>query len=114
MESSRKSLIGYLFLLFLTVSFFVAVHPDNLPVIFMLVPFILIFFVLYTGINIALRRFLSLKTGVRRWLALVLSVLPVLLLIIQSITQLTLRDVLLTLAIILILVWYVSKSGSAA
>lgn len=99
---------------FLAAIFFVSVNPEKLPLIFILVPFLIIFGLLYATIYLILDTFFNISVHQRRIVALVLSIMPVLLLVIQSITQLTVRDVLLCIAITVIVIWYSAKSRVAS
>lgn len=94
--------------------FFVFFNPNNLPLVLFLAPFILIFVLLYQSVKLTLRTFFTLQPKQERVVILVLSIMPVVMLVIQSITQLTLRDVVLCLAITVILVWYGLKVNSNA
>ncbi len=90
--------------------FFVSVNPEKLSLIFILLPFLIIFGLIYATLNIVLDTFFDISIYQKRIVSLVLSIMPVLLLVIQSITQLTIRDVVLCLAITLIVIWYSAKS----
>ncbi len=91
------------------VVFFVFISPADLTLMFVFVPFILIFVILFWSIRTFLDLFFSLTTFRKRTISLVLSIMPVVMLVIQSVTQLTTRDVVLCLFITLIIVWYVSR-----
>jgi hypothetical protein len=103
------SLVG---LLIGTTIFFISVNPGTLPVALILLPFILLFLILLLGSNLLISYFFTISNKSRRVIALAVSVLPVLLLVIQSITQLTLRDVILTMAILVVIVWYSLRLNS--
>lgn len=86
--------------------YFMVVNPEKLTIIFILVPFIIIFINLYLTINLLLEIFLNISKTQRRIITLVSSLMPTLLLTIQSITQLTIRDIVLSLMIMGLIVWY--------
>lgn len=98
--------LGYL----LALIFFTSVSPEGLPLIYILVPFFIVFILLYATVNMILATFFDISRYQKRLISLVLSIMPVLLLIIQSITQLTIRDIILCLAITVIIIWYSSRA----
>lgn len=105
-QSKAFRLVG---LYLLVGMFFTFVNPDKLPVIGLLAPFLIVFLALYATAKLLLETFFELELGPRRIIALSVSLLPTLLLVIQSITQLTLRDVILVIAIVVVMVWYTTK-----
>lgn len=54
----------------------------------------------------------SMSKNTKRVISLTVSIMPVLLLLMRSITQLTIKDVLLCLFITIIMVWYSAKVNS--
>lgn len=96
----------------LAILYFSAVNPENLSVLFILIPFIIIFGLLYITISLLLDLFLIIPKKQKHIITLVSSLMPTLLLIIQSITQLTIRDIILSLMIMIIIVWYSMKLKS--
>lgn len=100
-------LVGGSFLLLLAL--FLGLDPNKLPSFLLILPFILIF-----GFLFALVAFLLQKYGMGRAKSLRVGLLcasiPTLLLVLQSIGQLTVRDVL-TLAVLFILAFfYITKT----
>ena len=102
----KKSIIKLLGFYLLVGLFFLVFNPNNLPLIMYVVPFVLVFILIYQTTNLLLDVFFSFKPKQKRIIQLVISIMPVVMLVIQSITQLTLRDVVLCLAITTIMVWY--------
>ena len=92
--------------------------PFRLPSIFLVVPFALLFSCLYVTIIRIIGFFRSgedetvvgLKLRRPRLLAAVVAGFPILLLVLQSIVQLTFWDVIITLVIFLLVYTYVSRS----
>ncbi len=113
MSNTKKRLLILAGLYILVLLFFVTVNPEKLPLVLLLLPFGLIFLVLYMTLTLILDTFFKIKPQPKRLVAFSISVMPVLLLIIQSITQLTLRDVLLSMSIVVIVVWYTVKLNTA-
>jgi hypothetical protein len=109
MNQTKKRLLTLLGIYLAVILFFVTVNPEKLPLVLLLLPFLLIFITSYLTLMLVLDTFFKIKTQPKRLIAFSVSVMPVLLLIIQSITQLTLRDVLLSLSIVVIIVWYTTK-----
>ncbi len=86
-----------------------ATDPNHLPSFWLIVPFILLFCVLWGGSTILLR-----KSGLTKFrsmrLGLVIAGLPVGLLLLQSIGQLTFRDIGTILAFFGLAYFYVSRA----
>lgn len=114
MSTQKKKSIGLIAGYVVVAIFFITVNPQNLSLIFILVPFGLIFILLYMTLTFGLDFFFTLSKHQKRVIALVASVMPVLLLVIQSITQLTMKDVLLCIAIAVIMLWYFIKLNQKA
>ena len=90
--------------------FLIFTQPDKLPVVFLIAPFLLIFAALYS-LWVILRRF-----GMRytrrerhRHLGVAVCTSVVLLLVLQSLGQLTLRDVMTVAAIVIIGYTYLGR-----
>ena len=113
MSKTKKRLIILLGIYLVVLVFFISVNPEKLPLILLLLPFLLIFLVMYLSLIFVLDTFFKIKSQPKRLIAFSVSIMPVLLLIIQSITQLTLRDVLLSISIVVIVVWYTIKLNVA-
>lgn len=101
--------IGLLYCL--GVLFFVTTDPTNMPLPLLVVPFLWLFAVIF----ISILYLLSIKHvfGARKRRILAASIaaaLPVLLLVFQSIHQLTIKDVLLSVAIIAVASFYIEKA----
>ena len=95
------------------VIFFMYTNPAELPLLLLIVPFVYIFVVLYLSI-LFLCRVLQVKSAV--FVSIVVSVFGVLLFVLGSLHQLTVRDLIISLALTCLLSWYViritsSKSG---
>lgn len=90
--------------------FFISIRPEKLSLIFVLLPFFIIFILLYATINLVVNTFFNISHYSVKIISLVLSIMPVLLLVIQSITQLTIRDIILCIIITVIIIWYAIKS----
>ncbi len=85
--------------------------PESLPLPFLTAPFVLLFAGLYLSMQLVLAniaRNLRPKTG--RGLSLAIAALPVLLLLLQSIGQLTPRDFVITVGLIAGLLFYFRKT----
>jgi hypothetical protein len=92
---------------------FFAFDPNKLPSFILILPFILIF-----GLIVSLTAFLLQKRGLARRrslkIAVLCAVIPTLLLVLQSIGQLTVRDVL-TLGVLFVLsFFYITRSTQSA
>lgn len=97
-------------LLFLLLAFMLITSPNHLPLPLIMVPFILIFLILFYIV----RQIGSLnRDGHRRQRLMragILAAIPVLLLVLQSIHQLTIKDVLITGGLVLLATYYLNKA----
>ncbi len=97
--------LGILTILLLTTD------PKQIPAFMLVVPFILLFAILFTSILTIFERYgLPFKSAVRT--AVLCTTPPILLLVMQSIGQLTVRDVLTVGALFLISYFYISRTSS--
>ena len=94
--------------------FLMVTNPLKLPLIVLLIPFLLLFIILYNTVMMLLR-LLSRKMTHRhrRVVVTVVSLEPVLLLLLASINQLTIRDGVLSLLLIGGCAWYLSRTNRA-
>jgi len=110
----REPLIAVVSFLLLLI-FLMVTNPQHLALVVLLIPFLLIFIVLYNLIMFVLRtvgpRRLSMRH--KKVVAVVLSLEPVLLLLLASINQLAPRDGILSLILIIGFAWYLSRSTAA-
>lgn len=90
--------------------FFMTTDPDKLPLFLLILPFAWIFFVIYMTTQLLVTR--STKAGRKqaRIIASLLSSLIVLLFVFQSIHQLSVKDVLISIAIIGIAAVYLLRA----
>ncbi|MFA6270504.1 MAG: hypothetical protein WC657_04860 [Candidatus Paceibacterota bacterium] len=95
------------------VVFLLSTDPDRLPIGLLLLPIAWLFLCLFITIRYLLDRLFkgkrALSSSRRFSLAFLFAALPSLLLLLSSINQLTVRDVLLLLAVVLFGVFYVSR-----
>lgn len=82
--------------------------PGNLPVLALLMPPLLLFMSL-TSFLFGLQQVLRVKKSRRVRYAVLISAVPVILLLLQSIDQLTIKDVALMLVLAIISGFYISK-----
>lgn len=96
--------------------FMMLFQPTKLPVVVLIVPFVLLFAAIYSLwnlINLLRTRFFTKQTWQpSRRLSLTVSLSAVLLLVLQSLGQLTLRDVLTVVAIVVLGYAYVARNLS--
>lgn len=91
---------------------FLATDPNSLPSFFLIVPFIIIFIILYIALWLAIRNFVSRAKAIK--VAALCASVPLLLLILQSIGQLTFRDVFTIVALFALAYFYISKTSVAS
>jgi len=87
--------------------FFAVSSPDSLPIGLLILPFIYAFFIVYLTVLT-----LSDIAGKRHstFVPLLIAATSVLILILGSLRQLTLRDIALSIVIVTLLSWYISKA----
>lgn len=105
MKTSSKIAIASGALLLLLLLF---TDPSALPSAFLMVPFVLVFIALSAAVSRIMIMF-GLTISKARRVGYVFSSIPVLLLALQSLGQLTLRDVLVVLVFFVLAYFYVSK-----
>lgn len=86
----------------------VTTHPAQLPATMLILPFLLIF-VVFTLLCIGFLRWQGLPAGKSIRLSLMGAALPMLILILQSLGQLTIRDLLTIVALFGIMYFYLSR-----
>jgi hypothetical protein len=104
---AQISMLGCLYLA--GIIFFMVTNPAELPLLLLVIPFAYIFITLYLSVVLIAR-----LIGVKRALAIafIISVFGVLILVLGSLHQLTIRDTIISLALTVVLTWYVAKSNS--
>jgi hypothetical protein len=102
----RKSALTLLLLYIGGLLFFMNTNPERLPLLLLIVPFIYIFAVLYLTI-LFVCRLLAVKSAA--FVSLVISIFGVLLFVLGSLHQLTLRDLIISVALTCLLTWYVIR-----
>lgn len=92
-------------------AFLTLTNPESIPIALVTVPFIWAFVTIFVTVWLLLRRSKLLSKGRRRLLlAGVTAALPVLVMVLRSIRQLTVGDVLLVIALLILVSFYVSKA----
>jgi len=92
---------------------FLAVNPNHVPSFFLVIPFILLFTLLLSGILYLLGlRGVNNKKSIK--IASLCASLPILLIVLQSIGQLTIRDVLTVLLLFAISYFYISRTAASS
>lgn len=90
--------------------FLLVTNPQTLPSIALFVPFVLLFIVLTSSLSYVLGA-VGVSAGSRLRFCLLGAAAPVVLLVLQSLGQLTLRDVLVILALFAFAYFYMSRLG---
>lgn len=113
-DHPRARKIGRVLILYIALAIFLfSTDPSNLPLILLLVPFLLLFFSLFGTIYYGFALFIpatKLARPKRMVIAGCLALLPVILLVLKSINQLTVRDVLIFGIFTLSLVLYLTRT----
>ncbi len=105
-QGHRKQLVILLLLYIGGLIFFMNTNPQELPLLLLVLPFLYLFVVFYLSI-LFVCRLLRVKSAV--FVSLVIAVFGVLLLVLGSLHQLTLRDVIISVALTCLLTWYVVR-----
>jgi len=110
-KTSTKAIISWTILVvFISIS-----QPAKLPVWGLIIPFILLYFAVHYSVRLAFER--KGQTNVRmravqRWLPIVVAISAVIVLALQSIGQLSARDVIAVVLVILLGYFYVHRNAS--
>ena len=84
--------------------------PQKLPSMVLVVPFVLLYIAVASVLSFLLGLF-GVSTRARLRFGLLAAAIPLLLLVLQSLGQLTLRDVLVILALFIVAYFYISRLG---
>lgn len=103
-------IIGGLLLYGAGVIFFLTTSPENLPIALLVVPFLYMFVTTYLTTRFLVGQFLVKTPGRANILAGLTAVGVTLLLLLSSLHQLTIRDILLVFGIAVIFIWYLRKT----
>lgn len=96
----------------LLVALLLFTDPRKVPIIVLLLPFVLLFLVIFESVSLALHRFMPrLSSRKRKIIAATLGGLPCFLLLLSSINQLTWRDVTLVTVLLLLGLFYSSRAN---
>lgn len=108
--SRYKKIITFVLLLFSLPLFLAFTDPNQLPLPLLVIPIIL-FFVIFFSTFYLLVEFVkpNIEKARRRTISSLLAVFPTLLIVLQSLKQLTTVDVLLVILIWVPLTWYLLK-----
>ena len=91
-------------------TFLLVTNPETLPLALLIVPFTILFLALYLTASMALVSFFKDITPPRRKLmAGIAGTFPVLLLLLASIKQLSIRDTAIVLGLLLLLMFYLRR-----
>lgn len=105
----RNILKTLLICLGLLLVFIIGTRPSDLPPIFLIVPFLLVFIILFLGF-LSIFKWRNVQGARSLWLSLLLAALPAILLAMQSLGQLSWRDTITILFIFIVIYAYVSRA----
>jgi len=105
-----KKYTGYV-VLYLSGPVFIALtNPDTLPLPLLVLPFLWLFVVLFVTVRLYLGRLTRVNARQTALIAGFTATLPVLLVVFQSIHQLSIRDVLLSLGLVVVAAIYMLRA----
>ena len=88
-------------------------NPESMPLPVIIIPFIVIFICLFLTIDLVAGHLLkNINTKSRVRISIILAIFPVLIMVLQSINQLTLRDVAISLLLFFLLIFYFKKTNT--
>ena len=87
-------------------------NPERLPLVFLILPFVLIFILFWIILDMVLaRKSEGLVPKNKKVIVVIMASVPVLLLVLQSIGQLSIRDLLIIIGLSAGLVFYFAKTN---
>jgi preprotein translocase subunit YajC len=92
---------------------FLGLDPNKIPSFMLVLPFILLFAFLFIGIALLLEK-QGMERKKRLKIAGLCSALPILLLVLQSIGQLTVRDVLTVVLLFAVSYFYIARATASS
>lgn len=109
---NKKKLVTAIFILILLIIIFASTNPANVPLFVYVLPFLGIAYLLYITVEIAARTFINRISEPKvKIIAVFGAGLPTLLLLLNSIGQLGLKDLLISAGIIIGIVFYFSRTN---
>jgi hypothetical protein len=88
-------------------------NPQSLPLPLLILPVVLLFLIVYTTIYIILLKRLKFSKRISKTrlilISAIIALVPVLLIVLASIQQFTLRDIILSTVIVVCISWYLLK-----
>lgn len=108
MKKYKKQLITIAGLYIIGVLFLVFTNPQNLPLPLLILPFVYAFVTLFLSIRLIVQVFTDSKS-LGNSVGMTITIFVILTLVLASIRQLSARDLLISLAITVLLSWYLVK-----
>lgn len=112
MKLKSTATVWILGITFLGLIFMIATNPQNLPPLLLITPFLILFLIIFMLIVSVIRVLKIGKQGLSRGQLLTIGLYagyPVMLLVLQSVGQLSVRDVVTLTFLLVVAVFYVSK-----
>ncbi len=108
MKQYKKQLVTLVGLYLVGILFLLFTNPRHLPLILLIVPFVYAFITLFCTVRLITLIFTN-NNALANSVGITVSIFVVLSLILASIRQLSARDLLISLALTVILSWYLVK-----
>jgi hypothetical membrane protein len=89
--------------------FLLSTNPEHLPLLLLWIPFLLLFAILYISARTLAARNNRMKGRRLMSVSIIAAALPVLLLVLSSINQLTLRDTIISITLMLAGIFYLQR-----
>lgn len=105
-----------LIVLYLSLPIFLfSTNPQHLPIVFLIVPYLLLFLIIYVSIYYLLGGYFRHNSSESKARQVIIagigSAVPVVLILLASIRQFTIWDIVLSIAIVLFISWYLLKAN---
>lgn len=105
----KKRILLFGLLAIMLIALFLGTNPQQLPSVFLVMPFLVIFSALFWGAKwFILRRYSNIRKANR--IAVLCASLPTLLLVLQSLGQLTIKDVGITTVLFILSYFYIARN----
>ncbi len=88
-------------------------NPDSLPIPFLILPVVLLFLIIFASVYFLITKKISRSKRISKTRIYIISgvvaLIPVLIIVLASINQFTLRDIMLSSVIVVCISWYLLK-----
>ena len=105
----NKKVIYYLLALGVGMLLLLATNPEQLPIPLLLIPFLYMYVMVYLGVMLMSRKMFAIPRLPARMIAFSVSSVLIFLLVMRSLVNLSILDVVIATIILIFFIWYVRK-----